>query len=112
MDVESSSGQPSYSTYSYAAGNLVESRTYSGGSTSVTTYEYYLDKENLVKEELLSVYYLNATNKNLLKKVNTDSPIWGVISFAYEFTDKGYISKVTSQSPAFNTTINYEYECK
>lgn len=110
-DTENSEGQKSYSTYTYANGNLVEAKSHSNGAVGVTTYEYYLDKPNVVKEELLRVYNLSASNKNLLKTVHTGSDLLGDINFTYEFTDKGYLAKVNSQSPAFNTTSVYEYNC-
>lgn len=110
-DTEYSDGRKSYSTFTYANGNLVAARSYSDGAMHETTYEHYLDQPNVVTEESSWIFNLSATDKNLLKTAHTNSDIFGDINFTYEFTDKGYIAKVTSHSPAFHTVHAYEYNC-
>jgi len=98
-------------TYTYSGGNLSKMTEESDGKTTVTTYEYFTDKDNKFAKNNLDALFLGKPNANLTKTETID----GVLSnsYAYEFDSKSNPTKQTAtDAQGAKNIVVYNWSCK
>jgi hypothetical protein len=98
-------------TYTYSGGNLSKMTEESDGETTVTTYEYFTDKDNKFANNNLDALFMGKPNANLIKTETVN----GVLStsYAYEFDSKSNPTKQTAtDANAGKSIVVYNWSCK
>lgn len=98
-------------TYLYSGGNVSKKTVESNGKTTVTTYEYYTDKNNKLANSSIDALFIGKANANLVKTETVD----GVLAntYTYEYDSKGNPSKQIATDPnGVKDTFIYSWSCK
>jgi len=87
-------GIVSDSKYTYVNGNLDKLEFYYNGVLSTTyKYTYYLDKANVLNNDVFGKPWLGVGSKNLLKSIEvTNAGVTGVIAYTYMFDPVGRVT--------------------
>ena len=103
-------------TYAYTNGNCTSKTSTQGADTTLTTYEYYLEKENALSSEMLfgEKNHYGRSNKNLIKSTaysSSHSDFYSSYTYEYEYDQDNYVTKQTTTDVDGKTSwATYSYK--